>query len=111
MLSIVVNDNNITALDVLKDGITLNLVEDGAVVGVAYLQFEECFILQSLEVFDNDSNKADFFFRSILFKLGSTAQRLKVKADSRLCKFGFVRRGDYMEVECKDAIYPSNCKH
>ena len=111
MLRIIVEDKNISALNVLSSGFRLNLLDGDKVVGKALLNFNDCFYLTEFEVQDDDTMYRDFFFRGILFKLGSTNQKIKIKKDKRLYKYGFEDFDDYMLLECNKAIYPSECKH
>ena len=111
MLRIVVEDSNINALNVISSGFRLNLLDGDKVVGRALLNFNDCFYLTEFEVQSGDQMYTDFFFRGILFKLGSTKQKLRIKKDKRLYKYGFNDSDDYMELECDKAQYPSDCKH
>ncbi len=105
MLKISVASNDVNAVDVLVDGFYLNLVDGIMIVGKAKLVYTDCFELVEFSVKDDNEEYSKFFFRGILYKLGSTGQVLKVKADSRLIDYGFTEKNGYMTIECNKAKY------
>ena len=105
MLKISVANNEVNAVDVVVDGFYLNLLDGIMIVGKAKLTYTDCFNLVEFSVKDNDNEYAKFFFRGILYKLGSTGQILRVKSNDKLVPYGFVDKGEFMEIECNKAIY------
>ncbi len=97
----------------LFSSVKVYLKENEETIGVAGLCYDGGFVLTNFVVFKNDTEyNRQFFFRGIVFKLGNSGATLKIKTDQeKLIPYGFKKEGEYMIINCKDAIYPSSCNH
>ncbi len=94
-------------------GIIALLYDEDRPIGYGKMLLTEagCEIINFMIDKENDDYlNADFFFRTVLFKLSRTEVKVIVKTDDkRLEKFGFRKTGEYMTVRASDITFPSSC--
>ncbi|HKL94690.1 MAG TPA: hypothetical protein VJZ69_05340 [Clostridia bacterium] len=91
------------------------LREDGIAIGVCQLGITDLVEIKqfAIEKMQDNEGVADFFFRTVLFKLSFNPFVVRVgKVDDRLLKFGFCEDGlGGMNVLSQEIAFPSDCGH
>lgn len=95
-------------------GIIAVLYEDGEAKGFCRMHLGQgCVDIADFKLTDeamNEQGVADFFFRTILFKLSKTNMLVRVgSVDNRLTRFGFTVDGQGMSVLADSIEFPSEC--
>lgn len=101
-------------LDINIDGVKVYLFDNDSPIGIAVLKFGVVTELADMQILPkyNTLYNRQFLFRGVLYKLGITNQKLRIKTDDEvLLSYGFSKDGEYMIINCSEANYPSSCGH